>query len=191
MQEISRAMERPAAAGPATIAVDASPENRPGVPREAEPRPDEGAHWVLPPRQQPTVRVFRRQGLEELTPVFGTAQPPHGVSGLLRWLAYRAPEHRARHWAGLMLADRIDILETRLGRALGPPLRRSGYGRSAYFLERHALPALLIGATAGWILARRPARRIREAGGRAADQALGLGRDIGRLGRALTEHLGR
>jgi hypothetical protein len=85
------------AAGPATIAVDASPENRPGVPREAEPRPDEGAHWVLPPRQQPTVRVFRRRGLEELTPVFGTAQPPHGVSGLLRWLAYRAPEHRARH----------------------------------------------------------------------------------------------
>jgi hypothetical protein len=34
-----------------------------------------------------------------------------GLSGMLRRLAYRVPEHRARRWMLLMLADRVDIIE--------------------------------------------------------------------------------
>jgi hypothetical protein len=49
------------------------------------------------------------------TPVFGTAQPPQGISGLVRRRAYAIPEHRVRHWMLLLLADRLDLLEYRLG----------------------------------------------------------------------------
>jgi MYXO-CTERM domain-containing protein len=46
--------------------------------------------------------------------VFGTAQPPYGLSGALRRGAYAIPEHRARHWMLLMLADRVELVEHRL-----------------------------------------------------------------------------
>ncbi len=51
-------------------------------------------------------------GRDHLTPVFGTAQPPRGLSGLLRRLAYRIPTHYRRHWLLLMLADRVDVAES-------------------------------------------------------------------------------
>jgi hypothetical protein len=50
--------------------------------------------------------------------VFGTGQPPRGLSGLLRRAAYRVPEHRASRWALLVAGDRLDVLEHRLARAL-------------------------------------------------------------------------
>lgn len=53
----------------------------------------------------------KREDLAQLTPVFGTAEPPSGLSGVLRRLAYRIPDHRASHWAALLIADRIDVLE--------------------------------------------------------------------------------
>ena len=46
-----------------------------------------------------------------LTPVHSTAIPPRGLSGLLRRVAYGIPEYRARRWALLMLADRVDVIE--------------------------------------------------------------------------------
>lgn len=49
---------------------------------------------------------------EMLTPVFRTAQPPRGVSGAIRRIAYaRYSEARAAHWLLLVLADRVDALE--------------------------------------------------------------------------------
>ena len=96
--------------------VDRRVEQRPGVPREAPPRPVEHSHWAEPEQQMPTVVVLKRAGLERLTPVFGTAQPPHGLSGTLRRMAYGIPEHLARHWIVLLIADRVDVLEGRLAR---------------------------------------------------------------------------
>ena len=55
------------------------------------------------------------------TAVFGTAQPPRGLSGVMRRRAYEIPEHHVRHWLLLMLADRIDLLEHR-AHAIGTPL---------------------------------------------------------------------
>jgi hypothetical protein len=45
------------------------------------------------------------------SPVRSGAQPLHGLSGLVRKAAYAIPEHRIRHWALLMVADRVDLLE--------------------------------------------------------------------------------
>lgn len=94
--------------------LDASPETRPGVPMEASPAPDPGAHWQEPVQQEATVEILHRASLDGPTPVFGSAQPPRGISGALRRLGYSIPEHRARRWMMLLLADRIDTAEHRV-----------------------------------------------------------------------------
>ncbi|HSP79200.1 MAG TPA: hypothetical protein VLQ93_11755 [Myxococcaceae bacterium] len=93
--------------------VDGDARMRPGVPRELSPEVRGGAHWEAPERQaRPRVQVLKRDSLEELTPVFGTAVPPRGLSGLLRRVAYGIPEHRVKHVLLLLLADRVDVLES-------------------------------------------------------------------------------
>jgi hypothetical protein len=52
------------------------------------------------------------EGTMAKTPVFSTALPPRGLSGALRRLAHRVPDHRATHWLILLLADRIDAVES-------------------------------------------------------------------------------
>lgn len=94
--------------------VDLQRSVRPGVPKETPPRPIPHAHWVTPERQPQTVEVLRRADLSELTPVFSTAVPPHGVSGMLRRYAYRIPDDRASHWLVLMIADKVDVIESAL-----------------------------------------------------------------------------
>ncbi len=135
--------------------IDLRPERRPGVPMErVPPQPLQGTHWRQPTQQAARVRVTKRMELAKLTPVFGTAQPPKGVSGLIRWLAYGVPEHHPRHWMLLLAADRIDVVGHRLGRvAKWLPLalpavavlgftmaqrRRQRFVRTARFLYRLA-----------------------------------------------------
>jgi hypothetical protein len=77
--------------------------------------PDPGAHWERPEQQRGTP-VLAASGLRAATPVFGTAQPARGLSGLFRRAAYRIPEHRPARWALLMVGDRIDVLEHRVAR---------------------------------------------------------------------------
>jgi hypothetical protein len=43
-----------------------------------------------------------------MPPVFGTSTPLSGVSGAVRRLAYRLPDHAPSHWMLLMLGDRIE-----------------------------------------------------------------------------------
>ena len=132
--------------------VDASPERRPGVPMTAEPRPAAGAHWRRPERQRGSEDHPHHAGLERATPVVGTAQPLRGVSGLIRRRAYRIPEHYARHWALLMLADRVDVLEDRLGGTLGTRLRAAGLDQLGGRVERNPLAALGIIIGAAWLV---------------------------------------
>jgi hypothetical protein len=95
--------------------VDRDPARRPGVPAE-RPHPSEPHVRSLSQHRQPG----RPTGVSESrTPVFGTAQPPRGLSGWLRSAAYAIPDHFARHWMLLMLADRVDILESRVRRRPG------------------------------------------------------------------------
>jgi hypothetical protein len=91
--------------------MDLLPEDRPGVPRETDPRPLPGAHWIEPSQQPMVGPVLVRAGLERPTPVFSTALPPKGMTGRIRAAAYRFPDHFVRHWALLMLADRAEALQ--------------------------------------------------------------------------------
>jgi len=59
-----------------------------------------------------------------LPPVFGTAAPLKGVSGILRRVAYaRFSEGRAAHWIILLASDRVDVVESGLG-SVGRAIRR-------------------------------------------------------------------
>lgn len=100
---------------------DRAPQARPGVPREWTPHPDPGAHWITPEWQRSGERrAIEGSGLRRVTPVFGTAQPAHGVSGLVRRLAYRYPDYRVRRWFLLVAADRVEALGARARRLAGP-----------------------------------------------------------------------
>jgi hypothetical protein len=92
--------------------VDSDPADRPSVPK-LEFRDDlTGARWEFPDRQPE--KWPRERSIEHkfLTPVFGTAQPPKGLSGAIRKFSYaRYSEGRAAHWLLLMLADRVDAIE--------------------------------------------------------------------------------
>ena len=99
--------------------IDAPHERRPGVPMEMDPpKPMGHAHWTEPERQPDPGHILRRKGLKRLTPVFGTAVPPRGISGLMRRAAYELPEHWTSHWMVLLMADRVDAFEEQLGKVL-------------------------------------------------------------------------
>lgn len=125
--------------------IDLGADRRPGVPYEAPPHPQPGAHWIAPVRQTATTAVLKSASIARLTPVFGTATPPRGWSGDLRRIAYEIPDHDARHWLVLMAADRVDVIESDLGGFL-----------------RRAWPVVMMAAAigVGIAAARRPKRRF-------------------------------
>jgi hypothetical protein len=95
--------------------VDLDPKDRPSVPKLQFQDDLSGAHWEFPDRQPE--KWPRERSVEHtfLTPVFGTAQPPSGLSGAIRRLSYaRYSEGRLAHWMLLVLADRVDAWEHHL-----------------------------------------------------------------------------
>ncbi|MGY1841503.1 MULTISPECIES: hypothetical protein [unclassified Modestobacter] len=94
--------------------VDLDPADRPSSPKLQYPA-DTGAHWDFPDRQPGA--EGRERSIEHafVTPVFGTAQPLHGLSGAIRRLAYeRFSEGRLAHWLLLVAGDRVDAWESHL-----------------------------------------------------------------------------
>lgn len=141
----STTQSRGPAGQPDAHGVDQPVQRRPGVPMEAKPHLAEGAAPGGPPRQATEDEHLRRVGLDELTPVYGTAQPPKGLSGVMRRAAYRIPEHSAMHWMMLLSADRVDVVEDRLTHGFGPDTLNA-MGRR---IRTNPLPALVLGALAG------------------------------------------
>ncbi|HLS57293.1 MAG TPA: hypothetical protein VK052_14545 [Zeimonas sp.] len=147
---------------------DLDPARRPGVPRDKAP--EIGRETLYPPIEQqvPEVRIHKSTEHARLTPVFGTACPPSGLSGRLRDFAYRFSEGRLAHWMMLMLADRVDVVEglaDDLARGYVPDfVRETGiatewrYNRAG--LARKALVAgLAVGLLAVYARGQRESRR--------------------------------
>jgi hypothetical protein len=88
---------------------DLDPADRPSVPRLQYKDDLTGARWEFPERQSELRPRERSMEHAFVTPVFGTAQPLHGVSGAIRRLSYRRySEGRLAHWLLLIGADRVD-----------------------------------------------------------------------------------
>lgn len=94
---------------------DLDPAHRPSWPMESDAPEPTGAHWDFPDRQRD--RGDRERSIEHamLPPVYGTAQPLHGASGLIRRRAYRwFGEGKNIRWLLLVLGDRVDAVESHL-----------------------------------------------------------------------------
>lgn len=135
---------------PSAFGIDQPARRRPGVPMEAEAAPDTGAHWTTPERQQSEVEHLHRKALDRVTPVHGTAQPPKGLSGAMRRMAYGIPEHSAIHWAMLLAADRVDVLEDRVSHGFGP----GTLDAMARRVRTNPLPAILLAVALGTVVRR-------------------------------------
>jgi hypothetical protein len=115
--------------------IDASPLDRPGVPQEREPQPLANAHWLVPDQQHAETLPLVGEG-RRLTPVFSSENPPRGLSGLVRRLAYRIPDYKPRRWALLILADRLDVLEHNPRKLMGAAAGVALLGLGVYGVTR-------------------------------------------------------
>jgi hypothetical protein len=117
-QEQNQTQITPRATRPPVEAVDLDRASRPGVPRERPPQPWPNSRF--PPQRMTTPSSVPRHGRpgKQMPPVYSTAVPLHGVSGLIRRLAYRYPDHYVSHWMLLLFADRVDSWGTRARRVL-------------------------------------------------------------------------
>ena len=148
--------------------VDLDHRDRPAVPAERFDPTLTGAHWDFPERQ---VEYWPRERSPEhkfLTPVFGTACPPRGLSGMIRKYAYTLGEGKSSHWLLLMAADRVDMVESMVESVLkGKPdnpltetgvvaeLTRDGLrsrvGKNRVDLKHQPLDVLIVAAP--WLIA--------------------------------------
>ncbi|MEN3276178.1 MAG: hypothetical protein V7631_1968 [Massilia sp.] len=90
---------------------DLDRKNRPGVPMERTPPRYTPANMPTPPAQEQRVAVLVSPERPGITQLHGTAQPPSGLSGLLRRVAFKFTENDLRHWLILLGADRINVVE--------------------------------------------------------------------------------
>ena len=90
---------------------DLDRKNRPAVPMERTPPRFIHAHEGKLPQQPENVEILVSTERPGITPIFGTAQPPKGLSGMLRRIAFRWSENDMRHWLILLAADRVNVVE--------------------------------------------------------------------------------
>jgi len=92
--------------------MDADPENEPTYPMKNYTGDDhKRLNWERPPLQLRDVEVLHSNEMPSLTAVFGTSNPPTGLSGDLRRYAFKYSESSYGHWLPLILADRINVIE--------------------------------------------------------------------------------
>ncbi len=93
--------------------IDADPKNDPTYPMrhrmnvgedpESGNRPDN-----LQPVNEELLKSIERPNVSA---VFGTPEPPRGLSGMIRRQAYKYSENEYKHWLPMILADRVDMVE--------------------------------------------------------------------------------
>ena len=92
--------------------MDADPENDPTYPMKRRNGADyERIHYEKAPQQPVNVKVFHSIERPGITRVFGTSTPPTGLSGAIRAYAFKYSEATLAHWMGLIVADRVNVVE--------------------------------------------------------------------------------
>ncbi|HEX8151734.1 MAG TPA: hypothetical protein VF698_01355 [Thermoanaerobaculia bacterium] len=125
--------------------------NRPSYPKEL-PSNVRTARGEVRDWQVPHTKVHVSNEHPNLTPAFGASVAPKGLSGMLRDYAYEFGEATNRHWMTLVLADRVDMVESMITSALrGKPdnyIREKGWTAYLTYDPARRRKAMLIGATA-------------------------------------------
>ncbi|NIJ52124.1 hypothetical protein [Dyadobacter arcticus] len=92
--------------------IDADPLDLPNYPiKERTENDNKGMIWERPAQQPALVEVLHSNERPGLTAVFGSPNPPSGLSGRLRRFAFKYSESTWTHWLALLVADRINMME--------------------------------------------------------------------------------
>jgi hypothetical protein len=90
---------------------DLDRKDRPAVPMERMPARFINPQPGQPVQQEETVEILVSPERPGITPLFSTKQPPSGLSGMIRRLAFKTTENDIRHWLLLLVADRVNMVE--------------------------------------------------------------------------------
>jgi hypothetical protein len=116
--------------------VDYNPEDEPNYPMKKYTGDDHNRlNYERPAQQQVDMEILRSTERPTISAVFGTAVPPTGLSGMIRRLAYKFSESEYGHWLGLLLADRVNVVEglvQDLGRAHIPNIFAERGGKAEW-----------------------------------------------------------
>ena len=140
--------------------------NRPGVPMERTPPRYTPADIPEPVPQAQKVEVLVSTERPGITQVFGTVQPPSGLSGMLRRAAFTMTENDIRRWLVLLAADRVNVVEGviedlaqgHVPNILGEMGIKSEWQHNKAGLVKKAAIAGAIGAAAWYLMKRRDER---------------------------------
>ncbi|MFL5763533.1 MAG: hypothetical protein ACJ77K_06275 [Bacteroidia bacterium] len=92
--------------------IDTDPKNEPTYPIKHYTGDDhKRINWERPALQPVSVEVLVSTERPNVSAVYGSPNPPSGLSGVLRRNAFKYSENRLKHWLRLLIADRIDIVE--------------------------------------------------------------------------------
>ena len=92
--------------------IDFDPKNDPTYPiKKRNNEEQQGYAWQRPPLQEETVEILKSVERPNLTAVYGTGNPPKGLSGAIRRIAFKYSESSYGRWLPLVLADRVNMLE--------------------------------------------------------------------------------
>ena len=92
--------------------LDADPENEPTYPMKKYTGDDHNrSNYERPPLQPVQEEVLHSIERPGVSAVFGTPNPPSGLSGIIRRQAFKLSESEYGHWLNLILADRINMIE--------------------------------------------------------------------------------
>jgi len=90
---------------------DLDRKDRPAIPMERTPARFIHPHEGKLPQQPENVEILVSTERPGITPIFGTAQPPKGLSGMMRRAAFKWSENDLRRWLLLLAADRVNVVE--------------------------------------------------------------------------------
>ena len=92
--------------------IDADPRNEPTYPIKNYTGDDHNrTNWERPQQQQSDVEILHSNERPSVSAVFGTTNPPSGLSGSIRRYAFKHSENEYLHWLPLLLADRVNMVE--------------------------------------------------------------------------------
>jgi len=92
--------------------MDSDPDNEPTYPMKKYTGDDhKRINWQRPPLQPVNTEVLHSNERPNISAVFGTPNPPSGLSGVIRRVAFKFSESEYGHWLNLLLADRINVVE--------------------------------------------------------------------------------
>lgn len=92
--------------------IDADPKNDPTYPMKHRTNEEhKGYSWERPTQQPIDIEVLHSIERPSISAVFGTSEPPSGLSGMIRRFAFRYSENSYLHWLPLLLADRVNMVE--------------------------------------------------------------------------------